>query len=80
MAIREETGMPDITESIFTKISNSSVFIADISIINDAWINRKTPNPNVLIELGYAARTLGWDKIICIFNSDYGSFNDYHLI
>lgn len=76
MAIREETGMPDITESIFTKISNSNIFIADISIINDSLEGRKTPNPNVLIELGYAARTLGWDKIICIFNSDYGSFSD----
>lgn len=76
MAIREETGMPDITESIFTKISNSNIFIADISIINGLCNGRKTPNPNVLIELGYAARTLGWDKIICIFNSDYGSFSD----
>jgi len=100
-ATREETGSPDITESIFSKISNSSVFIADISIVNNfdckeetvkkpnVFVNsipisgttnkenyRKTPNPNVLIELGYAARTLGWEKIICIFNTDYGSFDD----
>lgn len=76
-ATREDTGSPDITESIFSKISNSSVFIADISIVNslDESI-RKTPNPNVLIELGYAARTLGWEKIICIYNTDFGSFDD----
>lgn len=41
MAIREETGMPDITESIFTKISNSNIFIADISIINGLCNGRK---------------------------------------
>jgi len=29
-ATREETGSPDITESIFLKISRSSVFVADI--------------------------------------------------
>jgi len=76
-ATREDTGSPDITESIFNKISNSSVFIADISIVNNSNENiRKTPNPNVLIELGYAARTLGWEKIICIYNTDFGSFND----
>lgn len=76
-ATREDTGSPDITESIFSKISNSSVFIADISIVNHIDENtRKTPNPNVLIELGYAARTLGWEKIICIYNTDFGDFDD----
>ncbi len=76
-ATREITGSPDITESIFNKISRSSVFIADISIINSSSRKlRKTPNPNVLIELGYAARTLGWEKIICIYNTDYGEFKD----
>lgn len=76
-ATREDTGSPDITESIFSKISNSSVFVADISIVNSLdKSTRKTPNPNVLIELGYAARTLGWEKIICIYNTDFGSFDD----
>lgn len=78
-ATREDTGSPDITESIFSKISKSSVFVADISIVNNASTeekHRKTPNPNVLIELGYAARTLGWEKIICIYNTDYGSFEN----
>lgn len=76
-ATRQITGSPDITESIFNKISRSSVFIADISIINTSSENvRKSPNPNILIELGYAARTLGWEKIICVYNTDYGSFED----
>lgn len=76
-ATREITGSPDIAESIFNKISRSSLFIADISIINSSSEDvRKTPNPNVLIELGYAARTLGWEKIICIYNTDYGCVED----
>ena len=34
------------------------------------------PNPNVLIELGYAIKTLGWSKIICLFNSQTGKIED----
>ncbi|WP_218048986.1 hypothetical protein [Phocaeicola vulgatus] len=76
-ATRNLAGSPDIAESIFSKIGNSSIFIADISIINKDYDGlRKTPNPNVLVELGYAARSLGWEKIICVYNTDFGNYND----
>ncbi|MBR9648574.1 hypothetical protein [Clostridium tyrobutyricum] len=71
-----EAGTPDIANTIFAKIEKSKLFIADVSIINSDYGKRKTSNPNVLIELGYAAKVLGWDRIICLFNVDYGSFND----
>lgn len=35
-----------------------------------------TPNPNVLIELGYAIKRLGWSRIICFINTDYGRIED----
>lgn len=73
---KNDPGTPDIMESIYKKIGKSKIFIADISIINSESTNRKTPNPNVLIELGYAAHSLGWEKIICIYNLDYGSIDD----
>ena len=71
-----ETGTPHITETIFSKIDKSTFFIADISIINNSYNKRKMPNPNVLIELGYAAKTLGWTRVICIYNTDYGVYDD----
>ena len=56
------TGSPDITESIFSKIDDADLFIADLSIVNKFIVqdgdenteeNRKfTPNPNVLLETG----------------------------
>ncbi|MDQ0177616.1 hypothetical protein [Bacillus chungangensis] len=73
---KDKNGTPHIAETIFSKIEKSKLFIADVSIINSDYKKRKTPNPNVLIELGYAAKVLGWNKIICIFNTDYGSFDD----
>ncbi|MBZ9686814.1 hypothetical protein G9F72_010805 [Clostridium estertheticum] len=70
------SGSPDIADIIFNKISKSDLFICDISIINSDYDGRKMPNPNVLVELGYAAKTIGWEKIICFFNIKYGCLDD----
>jgi hypothetical protein len=64
-------GSPDISESIFSKIEESSVFVCDISIIEPGSL-KKTPNPNVLVELGYAIKVLGWNRIIMVMNTEYG--------
>ena len=77
-------GTHDIVHTIFDKIQNASIFIGDISIINKGLASptsqtntyRLTPNPNVLIELGYAANYLGWDKIICVFNAAFGDVRE----
>ncbi|KRR05582.1 hypothetical protein CQ10_13835 [Bradyrhizobium valentinum] len=53
------------------KIAVADVFVADVSIIN-AGAPRPTPNPNVLVELGYAVAQLGWDNIILVQNSAFG--------
>ena len=73
---KDTIGTPDIATTIFSKIDNTSIFIADISFINSTSKDRKTPNPNVLIELGYAAKTIGWENIICVFNKEYGKVED----
>jgi len=70
-------GTIDIVQTIFNKINVAKLFIADVSIINHRNRKyRKTSNPNVLIELGYAVRTIGWENIICVFNTKYGSPED----
>lgn len=75
--VQNNTGSPDITNTIFAKINDCDLFIADISIINKSKYkifkdkSKATPNPNVLLELGYAASVLGWDRIICVYNTDY---------
>ncbi len=77
---RDEVGTPDLVHSIFSKIDACDIFIADISIINGVNCNdfkyRRTPNPNVLIELGYASRAIGWSKIICIYNSEHAQIEE----
>lgn len=66
------SGTPDIIKTIFDKISESHVFIADISFIDGKRSKKRSSNPNVLIELGYAAKAIGWENIICIFNGQFG--------
>jgi hypothetical protein len=63
-------GAPDIADTILEKIEKATAFVADVSIINPGT-GRPAPNPNVLIELGYALalRTLGKSRIVLIMNT-----------
>ncbi|MCH8875590.1 MAG: hypothetical protein IIA89_02055 [Chloroflexi bacterium] len=65
-------GAPDIADTILNKIDRSQVFVCDISIINSGQDSRATPNPNVLLELGYALKGLGWERTIMVMNSAFG--------
>ncbi len=73
-ATKDVTGSPNIVNSLFLKIDDCDLFVADISL---CYINeeneKKSPNPNVLVELGYAVHLLGWERIICICNDYYGT-------
>lgn len=73
---RNEIGTPDLSATIFNKIDCCDIFIADISLINPKTNERITPNPNVMIELGYATKTLGWSNILCIYNTEYGKIEE----
>ena len=78
-AVRDEatlgvTGSPDIVTTLFSKIDECDLFIADVSLCftEDRKKIKKAPNPNVMLELGYAVKTLTWDRVICIANTDFG--------
>lgn len=64
-------GAPNIATAIFQKIDSADIFVADVSIIGSAK-KRAVPNPNVLIELGYALKALGHERIILVFNTAFG--------
>lgn len=69
--MRGTTGSLDITSTLFHKISSCDIFVADINIVNQS-LHRQglfSPNANVLIELGYAASKIGWERVILVFNS-----------
>lgn len=71
-----ETGSPEIVDAIIRKITNCDIFICDVTPIHIFTNKYETmkciPNPNVLFELGYAVGSLGWDRIILVWNDQYG--------
>lgn len=79
-----EYGSPDIANTIFSKIDECDIFVADVSAVckyevSDEEGNVKTkymPNPNVMLELGYATHVVGWENVICVLNADYGAPED----
>lgn len=69
-------GAPDIATTILEKVSAAAVFVGDVSIVHRPTSGRRTPNPNVLIELGYAMKALGHERVILVFNEAFGSVDD----
>lgn len=65
-------GSPDIASTIFGKIETADVFVADVSLVTEDVAGRQTPNPNVLLELGFAVKALGWNRVILVINDRYG--------
>src|SRR5690348_7440379 len=65
-------GAPAIQTTIFNRIERAQVFVGDVSIINQGSALRLTPNPNVLVELGYALKALGEGRLILVLNEAFG--------
>jgi hypothetical protein len=70
-------GAPDIGQTILEKIGVSDLFVGDVSIVNpDAAQERKTPNANVLVEVGYALGTIGPRRVLLVMNLAHGKPED----
>lgn len=68
-------GAPDIATTIFKKIVDADLFFADVSFVANTR-KRSFPNPNVLIELGYALHAKGHEALILVFNKASGRLED----
>ncbi|PIZ31210.1 MAG: hypothetical protein COY40_02655 [Alphaproteobacteria bacterium CG_4_10_14_0_8_um_filter_53_9] len=69
-------GHPDIFSTILAKIEKSDIFVPDFSLVTHTEGGKKVPNPNVMIEYGYALKALGASRIIPVMNSHYGDFSN----
>lgn len=69
-------GTPDIANTIFSKIRETGVFVADLTLSSQAATGKKSPNPNVLIELGYAFSAINDSKVISVINTAFGEPRD----
>jgi hypothetical protein len=79
-------GSPPIVETIFRKIDKAAAFVPDLTFVSEGSDGRPTPNPNVLIEYGWALKSLGHGPIVPVMNTAFGQpsaetmpFNLHHL-
>ncbi len=68
-------GSPTISDEILKRIGRADIFVADVSLVAKSE-KRRFPNPNVLLELGYAVSTVGWERIVLLFNEAHGELRD----
>jgi hypothetical protein len=68
------SGTPEVATILFERIKKSAIFIADMTLVGTVGQNqkKKVPNSNVLLEMGYAAGTIGWSRVICVMNEHFG--------
>lgn len=74
---KDVPGIPDIASTILAKIQGADCFLCDVSFVgktppDDDNNEDIIPNPNVMIELGYALSELGWERIILVLNDTTG--------
>ena len=70
-------GSPDIGNTILSKIRDADVVVADVTIINPGSSGgRLTPNPNVLVEVGYALAVHSESRLILVNNLAFGRPED----
>lgn len=66
------SGSPPIVDVIFNKIANCAIFVPDMTFVGKSDGGRLIPNPNVLVEYGWALRTVTNLRIVPVMNSYYG--------
>lgn len=69
-------GSPNIVAAILNKIDSVRGMVADVSIVTGQEGGRPSPNPNVMFEVGYAAKSIGWSRIILVANTATGALED----
>jgi hypothetical protein len=65
------TGSPPIVETILRKIDACDVFVPDVTLVSQNE-DRKTCNSNVMIEYGYALKSVGAERIVAVMNTSFG--------
>ena len=67
-------GSVAVADEILKKIRNCSMFIADVTpTLASEDGDRAYPNPNVMLELGFAVQAVGWSKISLVLNRAFGT-------
>ncbi len=76
---RGVAGTPPVFDTILRKIDAAAAFVADMTFVSDRSDNRRAPNPNVMIEYGWALKSITWQRVVGVMNTAYGDPSDFEL-
>jgi hypothetical protein len=65
-------GSPPVFDTILGKIDRAAVFVPDLTFVAVRPNGDPIPNANVLIEYGYALKSIGHNRIVPVMNTSYG--------
>ena len=69
---KSAAGMADIAATVLERIAAADVFVADVTPIARSAGGKALPNPNVMVELGYAMSAITPDRIVAVLNRASG--------
>ncbi|MGJ4898644.1 hypothetical protein ACQR2B_28035 [Bradyrhizobium oligotrophicum] len=72
-------GSPAIAETIYGKIDRAAVFLSDLTYVAVRPHGGGLPNPNVLIEHGWALKSLSSRRVISVMNTALGDPEQHEL-
>lgn len=65
-------GIPPVTETILKKIQDCDIFVPDVTFVASSASGKRIPNPNVMLEFGYALRAITHAAIMPVMNTAFG--------
>lgn len=65
-------GSPHVSDTILRKIAKADVFAPDLTFVAKTDAGKLIPNPNVMIEWGYALRALTFEAMLPVMNVHHG--------
>ncbi len=73
---QEVPGHPEIARTIFGKIDDGAIFLADLTLTGQVKTfdgrKKRVANANVLLELGHASARMGWERMVLVMNEAFG--------
>jgi hypothetical protein len=69
---KDVPGSPPIFATILEKIDRAGIYVADLTFVGKNLTDEPIPNPNVLIEYGWALKSLGYRRIVAVMNEAQG--------
>jgi hypothetical protein len=76
-ATRDQPGSRMIFATICAQVESCAIFVPDLTLVGQTYDGKKhLPNPNVLIEYGYALAQIGEGRIVPVMNAAMGTIEN----